>query len=305
MTRQKIREYSRFLIDEHGLNWLEEKNADKFTLDDCIDKAYIDVAEETKCFHSDGYTLASVASQAVYSYSDFGEYSVWTVNTVKAVGDIVVPVTANGHKYICTAVTGDFKTHAATEPVWTKVVNGTQPTDDMVTWKEHGTDNSAGSRIFEPKIIAYDSNVLKAVNEDFLAKQNANWQFADASTPNYWTQFGIDKFKLYPKPSGTDNIYIEGYEYPDLGAFDADDDESLLGSNHDDVIAIGAAIMVTVSDPMDANERRQSILYPMYQNGVAAIKARAFAANKQDTIINRYRGEYTSRFWHVDDSALI
>ena len=59
----------------------------------------------------------------------------WTADTVKAVGDFVVPTAGleNGFRYECTASAGDHKTHATTEPTW-PIVEGATVVDDQVTW---------------------------------------------------------------------------------------------------------------------------------------------------------------------------
>jgi hypothetical protein len=57
----------------------------------------------------------------------------WAVDTVTAVGDRVVATTFNGWIYEATAIAGDFKTHAATEPTWPTTLGGTV-VDDQVTW---------------------------------------------------------------------------------------------------------------------------------------------------------------------------
>ena len=57
----------------------------------------------------------------------------WVADTVAAVNDIVNPTTPNGYSYRCTARTGDFKTHATTEPTWPTTLGATV-VDDAVTW---------------------------------------------------------------------------------------------------------------------------------------------------------------------------
>ena len=59
----------------------------------------------------------------------------WTADTEMAVGDIVVPTAGleNGFRYECTAVAGDKKTHATTEPTW-PTTEGATVVDDQVTW---------------------------------------------------------------------------------------------------------------------------------------------------------------------------
>jgi len=59
----------------------------------------------------------------------------WTADTEMAVGDIVVPTAGleNGFRCECTAVAGDKKTHATTEPTW-PTTEGATVVDDQVTW---------------------------------------------------------------------------------------------------------------------------------------------------------------------------
>jgi hypothetical protein len=59
----------------------------------------------------------------------------WTADTEMAVGDVVVPTAGkeNGFRYECTAVAGDKKTHATTEPTW-PTTEGEEVVDDQVTW---------------------------------------------------------------------------------------------------------------------------------------------------------------------------
>lgn len=60
-------------------------------------------------------------------------YSVWTVDTAMAVGNRRIPTAANGYYYEVVKVTGDTKTHAATEPTWPTVIDDLV-VDDQVTW---------------------------------------------------------------------------------------------------------------------------------------------------------------------------
>ena len=65
-----------------------------------------------------------------------GNIATWTTLTAYDLGDIVMPVTANGHKYICTTA----GTTAAPEPTWTLVPDSVQPTDGTAVWTENGID---------------------------------------------------------------------------------------------------------------------------------------------------------------------
>ena len=59
----------------------------------------------------------------------------WVADTVTTLGDVVVPTAGkeNGFRYEATAVAGDLKTHATTEPVW-PTAEGATIVDDQVTW---------------------------------------------------------------------------------------------------------------------------------------------------------------------------
>jgi len=78
--------------------------------------------------NSDTLKAALVTSSQVTSYST------WAANTAYTVGDIRVPTTDNGHRYICT-VAGT--SHATTEPIW-PTGDGGEITDGTVTWEEYG-----------------------------------------------------------------------------------------------------------------------------------------------------------------------
>ena len=61
----------------------------------------------------------------------------WEASTAKVVGDVVLPTTANGHRYICT----EAGTTGTTEPVWptrqgSSIADGTGTTGML--WTEDG-----------------------------------------------------------------------------------------------------------------------------------------------------------------------
>jgi hypothetical protein len=61
-------------------------------------------------------------------------HDIWVQDTVYAVGDKCRKIAGfNGYEYEVTAIAGDFKSHATTEPVW-PVVEGGTIVDDQVTW---------------------------------------------------------------------------------------------------------------------------------------------------------------------------
>lgn len=81
------------------------------------------------------YTAAPAARY--YDGSAFQAVADWAADTVITVGEYRKPTAANGYIYECTARSGDFKTHAATEPTWPLVL-GDIVVDDAVTWMCRG-----------------------------------------------------------------------------------------------------------------------------------------------------------------------
>lgn len=63
----------------------------------------------------------------------------WVADTAKVVGDYVKGVTSPTYYFKCTAIAGDGKTHATTEPTWSSAASpGQTVVDDMVTWTNMG-----------------------------------------------------------------------------------------------------------------------------------------------------------------------
>lgn len=57
----------------------------------------------------------------------------WAADTVTTVGTVINPTAAADFSFIATARSGDFKTHATTEPTWPTALGDTV-VDDVVTW---------------------------------------------------------------------------------------------------------------------------------------------------------------------------
>ncbi len=71
---------------------------------------------------------------ALVTSSQAINYTPWAVDTAYILGDIVVPTTDNGRRYIC-VVAGD--SHETTEPSWPTTAEE-QVVDNEVTWEEYG-----------------------------------------------------------------------------------------------------------------------------------------------------------------------
>ena len=83
----------------------------------------------------------------------------WVADTVYAVGDYCIATTFNGWRYQVTAIAGDFKSHATTEPVW-PTTEGEEIVDDQVTWAcrrcpsiESGTNGATLTLAFLDELI--------------------------------------------------------------------------------------------------------------------------------------------------------
>lgn len=68
---------------------------------------------------------------------DADSVSTWVADTVTALGTYIKPTTPNTYYYKATARSGDYKTHATTEPTWPTTIGGTV-VDDAVTWTNMG-----------------------------------------------------------------------------------------------------------------------------------------------------------------------
>jgi hypothetical protein len=81
--------------------------------------------------------------------------SVWVADTATVLGTIRVPTTAggNGFRYRASAVAGDTKTAAVTEPTWPTTIGDTV-VDDQVTWTCEGLDAVASTPVTLPTLTA-------------------------------------------------------------------------------------------------------------------------------------------------------
>jgi len=82
------------------------------------------------------------------------DLTAWAADTVIAVGETRKATSWDGYMYRCTAVAGDEKTHAATEPTWSGISVGETIVDDQVTWikEEHALEGAAAADILEQSV---------------------------------------------------------------------------------------------------------------------------------------------------------
>ena len=94
MTREAMRLYTRWLIDEQGLDWLPDDSETSYDLDTALSQALIAYALVTKCFRSDLYTLTATIGTAIYPYSAF---TIGTGETASDGGRIFEPTYVMRH----------------------------------------------------------------------------------------------------------------------------------------------------------------------------------------------------------------
>lgn len=148
----------------------------------------------------------------------------WVADTVMAVGAIRVPTTLNGFRYRVTAIAGDFKTDASTEPAWPTTV-GTTVVDDQVTWICDGIEQIAARAVTLPTLssdAAWIRTYLRAVIPPMPAAANigVRLKFGTPAQPT---------IELYPvdisfkdglsdgavgKANKGQQLTVGGFEYP-------------------------------------------------------------------------------------------
>lgn len=86
--------------------------------------------------------------------------NIWAANSVIALNEFRIPTTAagNGYVYECTSRSGDFKTHATTEPNW-PTTPGQTVSDDAITW----TCRAASAAGISPKLYFREKSGNTAV----------------------------------------------------------------------------------------------------------------------------------------------
>jgi hypothetical protein len=142
-------------------------------------------------------------------------------------------------------------------------------------------ESSAGARMFDLRCVFYNQQTLEEVTTEELDARYPNWRFDASGTPRYWIRYGEQQIKLYPTPSGTSNIYIEGWETPDLSLFSESAHEPKIHVADRHLIAIQAAfIFLERLIDGDGNGERIQALASMYGNGINEMRKRLVGTSK-------------------------
>jgi len=161
---------------------------------------------------------------------------------------------------------------------------------------------TGASRIFDLYLVTFDGSTLIPTSVENLNSLNQNWRTATSATPRYWMPWNDTDIRLYPTPSTTDNIIIEGFQLPDYTYFDADTDEppGVNIADHD-ALTLYAAMLVTIGEPTDENAARQSTLYTLWTSKLAKARARVSGKKNVKTIMGRRLDRSRSK-WNCDET---
>lgn len=145
-------------------------------------------------------TTATVQTGAIQQVLDGTTVpSDWAADTATAAKHRVKPTVANGYIYEATAVAGDTKTHATTEPTWPTTL-GSTVVDDQVTWTCVGKlgviGNAAAGKVTAANLYSYlahaaamldeqkvweDGNMVAVINPTIMGLINTSTELVHAT----------------------------------------------------------------------------------------------------------------------------
>jgi hypothetical protein len=251
-----LRTLARYYIDELHDGAVLSNSSDQLDLTTMVQYGYEQYARDTRCYPVN-YEMPSMPGQQVYPFSyfqDFGAVAIWMAGTGYTAGQYVREV-ANGPIYICLV----------------NVTSTATPSQDSMNW---GLAPLPGKRLFRLRIVFYDELRLNSASLDDLDKRDFRWRFNPSGTPRFWYPYGESKIGFYPAPSGTANIYVEGWETPDLTTFSADADEPDVTASDRYLIAIKAALYPAVRLMNNENSARRQELVNDYNLGIIEANSR-------------------------------
>lgn len=146
------------------------------------------------------------------------------------------------------------------------------------------------ARIFDISYISYDGDPLTRINRGNLDRIDSKWRTAASGTPRYWLPWGDKKIRIYKPPSGTLNLYLEGWETPASTVFDGDSDTPPIDVTDHPIIAKYAAVLGTIRDVTDENQMRQNVLYKEVLAGWQAAYKRIHGIGDETIIFGRNAG---------------
>lgn len=162
-----------------------------------------------------------------------------------------------------------------------------------------------GSRLFDLRYVAFDSNTLDFKTVDELDQLCEDWRFEGNGTPKYWIPWGARTIKLYNTPDTASAIYVEGWETHDPADFDADSDEPPGLTDEDaDVLPYGAAVMVLIRGVgMSETQMRGTMIADKWNSGLQAANRRLHKGHLADTQVGKW-AEYQRSEWPRYDNGI-
>jgi hypothetical protein len=148
----------------------------------------------------------------------------------------------------------------------------------------------AGSRLFEVTQLGFDSKPIERLTVDQMDKRLTTWRWAGEGEPSCWIPWGEQKIKLWRTPSGTDSIYIEGFEVADPANFNADNHIPAIHVTDHELLAAEAALIVLprmAADEPRGTAARAQILREKVDKGYAAARKRIHGTGGQTIIFGR------------------
>jgi hypothetical protein len=165
---------------------------------------------------------------------------------------------------------------------------------------------TGANRIHDLYLVTYNSVLLAPTSVEKLNAFNRNWRSTAAGVPNKWMPWGDTEFRLYPAPSGTSNIVIEGYQGPDLTLFDEDGDEppGVNAVDHE-ALAYYAAFLVVFAEQSETGVAKQSWLYQEWQKQVDEAKSRVAGVKNVKVHMGARLDRVSSPWPHDEDVTMI
>lgn len=266
MTLLQLKEMTRFIVNEAGLQWLPSADASAFDLTEALQRSYVDYAKETKCFRV-SRTVGTAPSTSIYRFATVAD----ATSTARRLFELVY-VGYNGADLADlneSRLADDWRYLDADTPEgwlrWGDRAIRIVPEPSMWTYpKTASTTNGsavvtgASGSTFLTDLVASETLTINGATRTILTV-DSNTQVT--CTAN-WTANNVNQ-------AMTVGLYMtwEGYETPDLTAFDEDTESPDVDEADQKLLAIGAAIYVTVKDPSDENQRRASVLWPALSDG--------------------------------------
>ena len=180
MTRAEIRQQMRYVLNELGVDYLEDSSATKFDADQAVTQAYNAYAKATRCFPR-RYSLVATVGNAIYGYGAFGiEAADTAAISVLAAADNTNPFTLItgqpsstyiDRHYVTITIKGTGAGNAATYTVGGTLYGGIAYSE-AVSWTT--PELSAGGTF--TKTTARPFATVTSITPSITSAQPAGWQ---------------------------------------------------------------------------------------------------------------------------------